>query len=175
MTKKILMIIAPKNFRDEEYFIPKEIFLNSHFNVTTASKDTSIATGKLGGTTNVDIDIINANINNYDCICLIGGSGALIYKDNKTILNLIQESYKQKKLVSAICIAPVLLAISGILKNKNATVWNNDKEQEIVLKNNGAKYVNQNVVIDNNIITANGPEAAEEFGKAIIKYLNQVN
>ena len=169
MTKKILIIIAPKNFRDEEYFIPKEIFLKEYFNITTASKDVTVAIGKLGGTTNINFDITKVNMENYDC--LIGGSGAMIYKDNKTIQNLILEAYKQKKLISAICIAPILLAYSGILKNKKATVWNEDKEQEITLKDHGATYINQTVVIDKNIITANGPQAAEEFAKEIVKYL----
>ena len=171
MTKKILMIIAPKNFRDEEYFIPKDIFLEKHFKITTASLNTSIATGKLGGTANIDIDISEINSKEYDALVLIGGSGAMIYSKNLILNKKINEFYQQNKLVSAICIAPILLAESGVLKNKNATVWNGDKNQEIILQNNSATYVNQNVVIDKNIITANGPEAAEEFANTIIKYL----
>lgn len=172
MAKKILMIIAPKNFRDEEYFIPKNIFLEKHFKITTASLNTSIATGKLGGTTNVDIDINEINSKEYDALVLIGGSGAMIYSKNLILNKIINEFYRENKLTCAICIAPILLAESGVLKNKNATVWNGDKNQEIILQNNGATYINQNVVIDKNIITANGPEAAEEFGNAIVKYLN---
>ncbi len=171
MTKKILMIIAPKNFRDEEYFVPKNIFLEKHCKITTASLNTSVATGKLGGTTNIDIDISEINSKEYDALVLIGGSGAMIYSKNLVLTKMINEFYEQNKLVSAICIAPILLAESGVLKNKNATVWNGDKNQEIILQNNSATYVNQNVVIDKNIITANGPEAAEEFANAIIKYL----
>lgn len=171
MTKKILMIIAPKNFRDEEYFTPKEIFLNEHFKVITASNGTEIATGKLGGTTNIDIDITGVDIKNYDALVLVGGSGALTYRNNKIIDNIIKSAFESKKLTSAICIAPILLAESGVLKNKKATVWNGDKEQEIILKKHGAIFVDKNVVINDNIITANGPESAEEFGKAIVNYL----
>ena len=174
MTKKILMIIAPKNFRDEEYFTPKNMFLEKHFKITTASLNTDIATGKLGGTTNVDLDISKINSKEYDALVLIGGSGAMIYSKNLILNKIINEFYEQNKLVSAICIAPVLLAESGILKNKKATVWNTDKNQEIILRNHGSTYVNQNVVIDNNLITANGPESAEEFGKEIVKYLKEV-
>jgi len=96
----------------------------------------------------------------------------MIYSKNLILNKIINEFYRENKLTCAICIAPILLAESGVLKNKNATVWNGDKNQEIILQNNGATYINQNVVIDKNIITANGPEAAEEFGNAIVKYLN---
>lgn len=174
MTKKILMIVAPKNFRDEEYFIPKEILLNEHFQIITASSGTEMAIGKLGGTTNIDIDITQIDMKNYDALVLIGGSGALTYRNNKIIQNIIQNSFKTKKLTSAICIAPILLAESGVLKDKKATVWNGDKEQETILKNHGATYINKNVVLDDNIITANGPESAEEFGKVIVKYLKTI-
>jgi protease I len=42
-----------------------------------------------------------------------------------------------------------------------------------VLKQQGAHYTGKPVVVDGNLITANGPKAAEAFGKAIVSTLVQ--
>ncbi|MDR2428837.1 MAG: hypothetical protein LBD62_03420 [Candidatus Margulisbacteria bacterium] len=39
------------------------------------------------------------------------------------------------------------------------------------MRQNGGVYVNKPVVVSGNVITADGPAAAEEFGKAMVKYL----
>jgi len=70
--------------------------------------------------------------------------------------------------VGAICIAPGILARAGILKGRKATVFPSEIE---ALKRNGAFYTALPVVIDGRIVTASGPEAAEEFGKALVKTL----
>lgn len=170
---KILMIVAPTEFRDEEYFIPKYVFINAGFNVITASKDVNIARGKLGGITNVDIDISNVNVENYEAVVFVGGMGALVYQDDSIINNLILNASSKNKIVAAICIAPVILATSGILKNKNATVFNDkNNEQSKLLNLNGAIYTGSDVEVNGNFITANGPLAAEKFAKKIVEVLN---
>jgi len=70
--------------------------------------------------------------------------------------------------VGAICIAPGILARAGILKDKKATVFPSEIE---TLKREGAHYSALPVVIDGKIVTADGPEAAEGFGKALVKTL----
>ena len=72
------------------------------------------------------------------------------------------------KIIAAICIAPVTLANAGILNGKKATVFPSGKNDLI---RNGAKYTGDSVTVDGNIITANGPMAAEAFGKKIVEML----
>ena len=50
-------------------------------------------------------------------------------------------------------------------------IVNEDGEQSTVLEENGATFVDEQVVVDGKIITANGPEAAEAFGKKIVELL----
>ena len=78
-----------------------------------------------------DIKIIPDNFINeqepkdYDAIILPGGSpGYINLKNNKKVLKIIQEAYKNKKLIGAICAAPAVLAEAGILKEKNCTIYN---------------------------------------------------
>ncbi|MCM8777970.1 MAG: DJ-1/PfpI family protein [Candidatus Omnitrophica bacterium] len=164
----VLLIIAQNGFRDEEYFKPKQILETAGYKVITASAQAGLARGKLGGTTQADISLKDVKVDEYEAIIFIGGPGAADYFIDKTALNLAKEAYQKDKVVGAICIAPGILARAGILKGKKATVYPSELD---TLKNAGAVCVNRSVVIDGKIITANGPDAAESFGKEIVKLL----
>jgi protease I len=168
--KRILFIIAKEGFRDEEYFITKEI-LEKDFEITTASdgKKDEIALGSLGGEAKIDLNINDVNVDDYDAIIFVGGPGALNHLDNETSYKIAKEALEKNKILSAICISPVILAKAGVLKDKKATVWSSPMEKSPIkiLEQNGAEYIDEDVVEDENIITANGPHAAEKFGKKI--------
>ena len=78
------------------------------------------------------------------------------------------------KLWGAICISPRILAHANLLDHRNVTGWDDDHKLVNIFKNAGANYINTSVVIDHNLITANGPKAAKEFGTAIVKALNKI-
>ena len=52
-------------------------------------------------------------------------------------------------------------------------MWNTDGKPETRLTSLGVNYINESVVDDEDIITANGPPAAKAFGERIVKVLNQ--
>ncbi|MCX6738351.1 MAG: DJ-1/PfpI family protein [Candidatus Parcubacteria bacterium] len=171
---KIAIIIAFRNFRDEEYFIPKQAFINAGFEVSTVSSQKGTAIGGSGGEADIDIVLDEINISEFDAIMFVGGPGAYKYIDDEKVLNIIQEMVKQEKLLAAICIAPAILATAGVLQGRKATIWSSvmDKKPIKVLQENGAEYVDKPVVCDGNIITANGPSAVNEFSRAIIEKLH---
>jgi len=65
------------------------------------------------------------------------------------------------------------LAKAGTLEGKKAAVWSSplDKSAVKILKENGADYQKDSLVVDGKIITANGPGAAKEFGQKIVEGL----
>ena len=164
----VLMIVAQNGFRDEEYFKPKASLESAGYQVVTGSVKTGTALGKLGGTAKVDVAISEVKADDYAGVVFVGGPGAADYFTDKTALNLAREAYRKGKVVGAICIAPGILARAGILKGKKATVFPSETE---TLKQEGANYLGLPVVVDGKIVTANGPDAAEEFGKELIKSL----
>jgi protease I len=168
--KKILMIIAPNNFQDNELLIPKRIFQDAKFEVTIASENTEKARGSLGAVTKVDIDISNVNVSDYNAIVFVGGPGVMKHKlyENNKILDLAKTASYKGKIVAAICIAPMILANAGLLTKRKATVFPSAADY---LKEKGALYEEKPVVKDGNIITACGPDAAKEFAEAIKKSL----
>ncbi|ADI73933.1 intracellular protease, PfpI family [Methanohalobium evestigatum Z-7303] len=170
--KKVLMVIAQENFRDEEFFEPKKVFENNGVDVTVASTDTKTATGMLGGTAKPDIKISDADMDDYDAIVISGGSGSKEYLwDNEQLHELVNKAYKDDKIVSAICVSPVVLAKSGILEGKNVTVFD-DPNSINEVKECGACYENEGVVNCENIITGKGPDYAEQFGEAVLDALS---
>jgi len=174
MNKKILMVVAFKDFRDEEYFVPKEILEKNGFTVETTSSQIGLAVGVEGGEVEITKTAKEIETKDYEGVIFIGGPGMTKELDNLDFQKLAQDFYQENKLVSAICIAPALLAKAKLLENKRATIWSSplDKSAIKILKENNAIYVDQPVVLDGKIITANGPLAAQEFGQAIVNFLS---
>jgi len=165
---KALMIIAPNDFRDEELFQPKEILEESGIKVTVASRSLSSARGMLGGKITPDIKIDDVDVSNFDAIVFVGGRGASMYWDDSVAHKIARQAHSLNKVLAAICIAPVTLANSGLLKGKRATVWSSEATK---IKLKGAIYTGKPLEKDGNIITASGPAAARDFGKEIVEAL----
>ena len=171
--KKAAIIIAFRGFRDEEYFVPKEILEKAGFEIKTASNQKGTAIGADGGEVEVDLLVSEIKTADFDAVIFIGGPGCLVSLDNENSYKVAQETVSQNKILAAICISPAILAKAGVLQGKKATVWSSimDKSAVKTLEENGAVYQDELVVIDGKIITGNGPDAAKEFGEAIIKTL----
>ena len=171
--KKIAMIIAFRDFRDEEYFIPKQILEKGGYKIITCSTSLGKAIGKTGGEASIDILIKDINVKEYEAILFIGGSGAVKLIGNEDCNRVAKETVKENKILGAICIAPAILAYAGVLDGKKATVWSSsmDKSAVKILRNAGADYQEKSVVVDGKIITGAGPFAAKEFANKIVELL----
>lgn len=166
--KRILMVIAPNNFRDEEFQRPKAVFEDLGAQVTVASKGVKEARGMLGATVQVDIDLSQVEMRDYQALVFVGGSGAEVYFNDPLVLNLAKTAASQNKPIGAICIAPSILANAGLLKGKKATAFSSEASN---LSAKGAIYTAAKVVQAGKIVTASGPEAARDFGETIAKII----
>lgn len=172
--KRTLLVVAYKDFQDHEFKPVKKYLKMFGAHVDIASSSLGTATGKFG--TSIDIDYLLRDIHpeNYDAIIFIGGPGAEEFKENQTALALARGALKSCQVLAAICIAPTILARAGVLKDKKATVWTSttDDSAAQTLIQCKAKYVDKDVVVDDNIVTANGPEAADKFARTIVDMLS---
>ena len=167
--KKILMVIASSRFRDEEYQIPRQLLEKEGATVTVASSSLKEAVGMLGLKVKPDILLKDAVMAEYDALVFVGGLGATEYWDNPAAHALATTAYQSGKLTSAICLAPMTLANAGLLKGKRATIWHNAVND---FKTKGVVYTGKPVEQDGKLITGSGPQAAEEFGKALVEALH---
>jgi len=166
--KRVIIIVAPTQFRDPEYFIPKQVLESAGAYVATASTQTGQIVGLEGRIANVDMLVSDVVPLSFDACLFVGGAGAGIYFDDTAAQNIPIIMNGQGKLITAICIAPTTLARAGLLNGKKATSFPSAK-QDLVM--GGAKYTGADVERDGNIITANGPDAAQAFGEAIVRAL----
>lgn len=166
--KKVLFIIAQKDFRDEELIEPKKVLEAVEADITIASKTTEPAEGMLGSMVVPNISLDKIDPRDYDAIVFVGGTGAESYFNDTRALNIAKLAYASGKVVGAICIAPAILANAGILKERKATCFPSEAE---TLKQKGATYTGKDVEQDGKIITASGPKAGKEFGEKIFEEL----
>jgi PfpI family intracellular protease len=170
---KIMMVIAKNGFRDEEFKIPYEIFLKNSFKVDIVSTSQGLCKGKLGMQVNADYSFLDVNLDNYSCVVIVGGPGSKDLVGNLELEDILRTMNDDKKLICAICYAPVILAKTGIIDGVRITVWNEDGNQRSIIEESGSIFVDENVVEHINFITANGPKSANLFAESIIKYLKK--
>ncbi len=163
--KSTLVIIAKRGYQDQELEGTLSALKTQGFAVVLASTQAGPCVGKFGGTQPATIALKDVDVSAYDRIAFIGGPGAEALAEDPQAHRIAQEVIKAGKVLGAICIAPTILAKAGVLKGKNATVWDSGGVQIAVLEAAGARYSGQDVTIDGKIVTGNGPAAADDFGR----------
>ncbi len=170
--KRILIVIACQDFQDDEYRLVSERLSLLGAELDTASSSIGLARGINGSSVNCSLLVADVNPYQYDAVVFIGGPGSLEYQADEVALELVRQMVQQKKVVGAICLAPVILAKAGVLHGHKATVWpdyENDNMRELIAA--GAEYTGEPVTADKRIVTASGSEAATEFADAIAREL----
>ena len=172
--KKAVLIIAFHNFQDQEYQLTRQELESAGVKVKVASLSLGQAKGKFGEQVKIDMLVDQIDVNQFDAVVFIGGPGMAMYAHDIKLMKLARLAISQNKILAAICISPEILANAGILQGKQATVWSSAEYQQSIkmLEAGGANYINQPVVLDGKIITANGPMSAKQFGQMIVKQLS---
>jgi len=95
-----------------------------------------------------------------------GGPGSHLLNECEALKKLLVCRYEHRKLIAAICAAPMVLGGLGLLEGKKAICY---PGMESTLT--GAILTDQPVVIDGNIITGKGPGLAFDFGLTVLAAL----
>jgi len=167
-----LLIIASRDFQDQEYFETKRILDSGGIRTVTASTRKGNIRGMRGRQAHAEILLNEVNVRDYAAIVFIGGSGAREYFHNNTALDIARQAAQNQKILAAICIAPTILANANLLRGLEVTGFPSERTK---LKKAGAQYTGSFVERTGLVITARGPEAAEAFGQAILKTLAEQN
>lgn len=173
--KRILLVIAPEQFRDEELLEPQAIFTNNGAEVKIASTKLDLAKGMLGASAKPDLTLNDVKPEEYDACVVVGGMGSPAYLWNENKLHaILQHLHNNKKVVAAICLSGAVLAKAGVLKGKKATVWP-VPESITALEQGGAHYrKGEHVVRDGLVVTADGPEVASKFAQEVVEAIISV-
>ena len=171
MSKKALFIIPPERFNEDELFKPKEALEQAGVAVTLASTKTGEIIGDYNGKATAELIFKDAIPAEYDVVAVIGGSGTNDHLWNNADLQaLLKQAHKQKILLCGICAGSVAVAQTGLLSGRTAACYPVDVQKD-QLQSHQAEYVAQHVVVHSDIITADGPDGAQEFGEALVQAL----
>lgn len=161
-------IFLADGFEEIEALCPYDLLLRAGIETKTVSiNSTALVTGTHNIKVYADLTLDDISLNdNIEGIMLPGGMpGAANLEACSNVQAFIEKADKEKTLISAICAAPYVLGVKGLLCGKNATCFPGFED-----KLTGAHVTGEKVTRDGNIITAKGMGAAYEFGIEIVKY-----
>ena len=160
--KKIIVLVAP-GFEEIEFSAPVDILRRLELDVVTAGVLGREVEGAHGVIVRADTTLAEVDLAGADALVLPGGPGSWVMRDTPGVIAKIQEAHAAGKLVAAICAAPLALGKAGILTGKKASAYPDPSVLD-ELKEEGVKVMADQVTVDGNIVTANGPAAALAFG-----------
>ncbi len=166
---KKAVIITAQNFQDEEFTYPYYRLLEEGVTVDVATPDKAPVFGKYGVPARPTIDTKDLKASDYDLVVLPGGFEAPdSLRIRKEVLAFVKEMYETGKLVAAICHGPWICVSAGIMRGRKATGFMSIADD---IRNAGATYLEQDVVVDGNLITSPHYRNNGDFMKMTIKHL----
>jgi protease I len=171
---KKIAILATDGFEQSELMEPrKALEAAGAQTVVIAPKAGKIKGWKhtdWGETVNVDKELSQADVHDYDALVLPGG---VMNPDHLRMdpmaVDFVGQFVKSGKPVAAICHGSWTLMETGALRGKTVTSWPSLKTD---LKNAGANWVDQEVARDGQFITSRKPEDIPAFTRAIIELVS---
>jgi protease I len=118
-------------------------------------------------TKEVDAVVSSADPDEYAALVLPGGviNGDFIRADADAVA-FVQAFFESGKPVAAICHAPWVLAEADVVRGRRMTSW---PSLQTDLRNAGAKWVDEEVVVDGNLVTSRKPDDLDAFSAAMVE------
>jgi deglycase len=123
---------------------------------------------KLGYPVKAEGDVKEITARDYDGVIVPGGYAPDLLRRSPELVQFVTDMNKAGKAVGAICHALWVLCSAGILKGRTATCFFSIKDDVI---NAGAKYVDEEVVVDKNLVTSRKPDDLPAFMREYLKVL----
>jgi protease I len=115
----------------------------------------------------VDVPLEQANPNNYDALLLPGGvMNPDKLRMNQQAVQFVRNFFEQGKPVASICHGPWMLVEADIARGRKLTSYPSIKTD---VKNAGGNWVDQEVVLDQGIVTSRSPEDLPAFNQKLIE------
>ncbi len=168
---KKIAILTENGFEEEELTSPKKaleeqgarVFIVSPQNKTVKGWKHDHWTIELP----VDIQVDNANSNDYDALLIPGGvMNPDRMRANESCVKFASSFLKKNKPVAAICHGPQLLIETNQLAGRDLTSYHSIRTDLI---NAGANWMDKEVVVDNGLVTSRSPRDLAAFNNKMIE------
>jgi protease I len=174
MSKKVA-ILATDGFEESELKSPKEHIekegWTAHIVSLKSGKIKSWADGNWGDEYPVDKTLSEVSASDYDALMLPGGviNPDKLRVDEKAVA-FVKEFFDAKKPVAAICHGPWTLINAGVVKGREMTSYKSIKQDLI---NAGAIWSDEEVVVDQGLVTSRDPNDLPAFNKKMIEEIKE--
>jgi protein deglycase len=164
---KILMPLA-EGFEEIEAITVIDILRRADIEVVIACLKDGLVEGAHRVKVQPDVSLDELDSGEFDGLILPGGfPGYINLESDDRILNIVKQMNMTGKCVAAICCAPSVLIKAGILQGKRATVSPSGKAKVAAC----ARYSEDRVVEDGNLVTSQSPGTAMEFALKLVEVL----
>lgn len=171
LEEKKIAILATDGFEQIELFEPKKALEEAGAVVTVVSLESGEIKGwnekDWGEKIAVDLTVDRANADDFDALQLPGGvmNPDKLRADEKAVA-FVKSFFDAGKPVAAICHAPWTLINAEVVRGREMTSYPTLRKD---LENAGAKWVDQEVVVDNGLITSRNPDDIPAFNRKMIE------
>jgi protease I len=115
----------------------------------------------------VDVPLKQANAQEYDALVLPGGvANPDALRMNPEAVQFVKGFFDASKPVAVICHGPWTLIEAGVVKGRRMTSWPSVKTD---LRNAGAEWLDQEVVVDNGLVSSRKPDDIPAFNRKMIE------
>ncbi|GAA1008476.1 protease [Acrocarpospora pleiomorpha] len=165
LTEARVIVLVENLYQELELWYPVLRFREEGADVRVVGPSVDeVYASKLGYPARADLTVADVDLDSVDAVIIPGGFSPEYLRRNPDMVKLVRDADAKGLLVAAICHAGWLLATAGIVKDRDATCVITIKDDVI---NAGARYVDEPVVIDGNLITSRLPNDLPEFCAAI--------
>ncbi|SRR6056297_3156990 len=173
LKSKRIVFLVEDGYEDLECWYPKIRLEEEGIETIVASRSPGVYNSKHGYPIEATADPSSLNLADIDGLIIPGGTGSPDkLRRSKEILEFVKNADRQQKIVAIICHAGWVAISAGILNGKSATGFKAIKDD---LTNAGVNYINEPVVIDQNLVSSRHPGDLPEFVKAIISLLSELH
>lgn len=173
LTSKRVAILVTDGFEQVELTGPKEALEKNGVNVEIISAKNGEVTGWNHTTPatkfHVDNTFDSIRMEDYDALLLPGGVvNSDTIRTDEMAQELVRDAARANKTIAVICHGAWLLASADLVQGKRMTSWPSLTDD---LKNAGAEWVDEEVVVDGQLISSRKPDDIPVFSEALIKAL----
>ena len=171
---KKIAILATDHFEEAELTTPRDELAKAGAQVKVYSSSTDPIQAVAGDTTptqKIDVDgtFGDLDVATVDAVVVPGGTvNADHIRTDEDAQEIVREAYDAGKVLAVICHGPWLLVNAGLADGKRLTSY---QSLALDLKNAGATWVDEEVVVDGNLITSRNPDDLPAFVDAISEAL----
>lgn len=163
---KKIAVLVEEQYQELEVWYPIYRLREAGATVVTLGTGKKEYKGKFGYPVTADADVHQAKAADYDAVVVPGGFAPDFMRRHEGPARFVREIFRAGKVVAAICHGLWIPASAGILKGMTATCFSAIRDD---VTNAGAKYVDQEVCVDRNLVSARKPDDLPAFVRETIR------